>query len=438
MASHIRRLRRLIRNFRNAQNGNVAIIFTIALIPLLGLVGGAIDYSRASAARTAMQAALDATALAMSKEAASLTPGQLNEKAAAYFAAAFNQPDVSGIKLEASQTTGSSGPSVTVTASGAVDAKFLGIMGIDTIPIGSSAKTAWGSAKLRIAFVLDNSGSMGSGGRMTALKAATKNLLTKLKNASTSPGDVQVAIVPFNKYVNAGSGSASAPWVDWSEWDNVNGKCSDDDYKTKSKCESKKKTWTAKSHNDWNGCVTDRDHPYDVQNTTPDTSNSKTLFPAVQGSPCPTTVVPMGYDWASLNTKVESMVSDGYTNQPIGLVWGWHALTEGAPLSSPPIADKKNTEKYVILLSDGENTQNRWHDGWGAEAAINARQKLVCDNIKAAGIQIYSVLLIDGNESVMKDCASKPDMFFKLDAANQVISAFDAIGTNLTKLRLAQ
>ena len=49
------------------------MMFAIMLPVLLTSVGAAIDYSRAANARSAMQAAVDATALMISKEAASLT-----------------------------------------------------------------------------------------------------------------------------------------------------------------------------------------------------------------------------------------------------------------------------------------------------------------------------------------------------------------------------
>ena len=50
--------RRLTRRFRQHEGGNVAIIFCLSLIPICGFVGAAIDYSRASSARVAMQAAV--------------------------------------------------------------------------------------------------------------------------------------------------------------------------------------------------------------------------------------------------------------------------------------------------------------------------------------------------------------------------------------------
>ncbi|MPZ59490.1 MAG: hypothetical protein GEU91_24020 [Rhizobiales bacterium] len=216
VASLVHRLRQHARRLWNAEEGNVAIIFTIALIPIVGLTGAAIDYSRASSVRTAMQAALDATALAMSKDATSLTASALNEKAAAYFAAAFNRPEV--IQISAVYST-EGGSSVTVTGTGSVDTLLMGIMGVNSIPIGSFSKTAWGSTRLRVALVLDTTGSMASAGKMNALKTATKDLLTQLQSAASNNGDVYVSIIPFSKNVNLDSSSHNSNWIDWSDWE---------------------------------------------------------------------------------------------------------------------------------------------------------------------------------------------------------------------------
>ena len=43
-------------------------MFALGLVPVIGIVGAAVDYSRGNAARTAMQASLDATALMLSRE----------------------------------------------------------------------------------------------------------------------------------------------------------------------------------------------------------------------------------------------------------------------------------------------------------------------------------------------------------------------------------
>ena len=86
-----------LRDFRQAQGGNVAIIFGLAAIPVVGLMGAAADYSRATSAKAAMQAAVDATVLMLSKEVSGLTTAQLNDKAFKYVMANFNRPDAKNI-----------------------------------------------------------------------------------------------------------------------------------------------------------------------------------------------------------------------------------------------------------------------------------------------------------------------------------------------------
>ncbi len=76
MTTFVKSIRNRLGAFRSEQDGNVATMFALAIIPIIGFTGAAIDYSRASSVRAAMQAALDATALAMSKEAGTVTQQQ--------------------------------------------------------------------------------------------------------------------------------------------------------------------------------------------------------------------------------------------------------------------------------------------------------------------------------------------------------------------------
>src|SRR5262249_21643558 len=154
-----------------------------------------------------------------------------------------------------------------------------------TIDIGSTSSVNWSNTRLRVALVLDNTGSMAQSGKMDALKTAAKNLLTQLKNAAQVDGDVYVSIVPFGKDVNVGSANYTSSWIDWTDWDAANGTCSKSSYTSKSSCQSHGGNWTPKSHSTWNGCVTDRDQNYDTLNTAP---VAGALFPAEQYASCNT------------------------------------------------------------------------------------------------------------------------------------------------------
>ena len=109
VADHIcGRLRRTWRIFREARGGNVTLTFALALVPLVIAVGSAVDYSRANSIKAAMQAALDSTALAMSKTAGSLNSTDLQTKATAYFNALFTRPDAHDAQITTSYSASAS------------------------------------------------------------------------------------------------------------------------------------------------------------------------------------------------------------------------------------------------------------------------------------------------------------------------------------------
>jgi hypothetical protein len=89
----------------------------------------------------------------------------------------------------------------------------------------------------------------------------------------------------------------------------------------------------------------------------------------------------------------------------------------------------------IILLTDGDNTQNRWTSD---QTEIDKRTKKACANVKAANIQLYTVRVINGNASLLKDCATKPDMYYDVQNAAQLSSVFSQIAKNLANLRLAK
>ena len=515
----VEKLRKCLQNFRSANGGNVAVLFTLATIPMMGLVGAAVDYSRANSARSAMQTAVDATALALSKNISTLTSNQLAQQATDYFNALFGttHPEVGGITITPTYTS-SGGTQLVITGSGTVTTTFMKVMGLSTLNINVSSTVKWGMTRLRVALVLDNTGSMSDSGKITALKTATKNLLSQLQSAASSNGDVYVSIVPFVKDVNVDPVNFSQTWIDWTDWDANNGSCSisgnNDEasctshhtcslsgyysqssctgagtcsragyttqstcvqhhscsntaYTSSSTCTSHGGTWaiatwtpgswnpgvwTHDNHNTWNGCVTDRGDStapnignYDTNVTAPDIAVKATLLPAEQYSPCPHAVMPLNYNWSAMNTLVDNMSPGGNTNQAIGLQLGWMSLVGGGPFPTPPTMDANyNYTKVIILLTDGLNTQDRWYT---SQTSIDAREQLTCNNINAAKITLYTVQVNTGGDptsTLLQHCAGMPgkypdpSKFFLLTSANAMITTFQQIGTELSKLYVAK
>ena len=108
------------------------------------------------------------------------------------------------------------GSQVIVLASSDVKADFMNLMGLNSLKVAVDSQVKWGNTKMRVALALDTTGSMSSDGKMDALKAATKSLLTTLKNAATTNGDVYVSIIPFSKSVNVGKSRYTENWIRWS------------------------------------------------------------------------------------------------------------------------------------------------------------------------------------------------------------------------------
>ncbi|MGH6770305.1 MAG: VWA domain-containing protein [Xanthobacteraceae bacterium] len=444
--SFVERLRTLMHAFRASQRGNVAMTFALATIPMIGFVGAAVDYSRGNLAKAAMQAAVDSTALMLSKDAQNLTTSQLNQKASDIFKALFTRLDVTGITVTPTYTNPSGGNyKLTVAATGKVATSFTKVIGQQNLNIDVSSQVLWGMKKLELALALDNTGSMASSNKMTELKKAAKNLLMTLKTAAKKDEDIRIAIIPFAREVNVGTSNINATWLRWDEWEAENGGSGGGGMFCIFGWCWNGTSWVpqgsggsgSSNHSSWNGCVMDRDQDYDVLDTAPSTSIKATLFPAKQASNCPVSLLPLtpvSSQHGTLVSKIESMTPVGNTNVTIGLAWGWHALTPNSPLTEGT-APSPEIDKVIILLTDGQNTENRWST---SQSEIDARTKKVCDSVKAAGIKLYTVRVIDGNEALLKACATKPDMYFNVSSATQLDGVFSAISKNLAKLHIAK
>ena len=515
------RLRELLREFGSARAGNVAITFAIGSIPLIGFVGAAVDYSRANSVKAALQSALDSTTLKLGRQYYSLTGQALQDQGATIFASLFNRSDAKSPTITVKTIQGGTG--IEADASTTVDTTFLNIVGVKTMQVDASSTTEFAAqSSLRVALVLDNTGSMSQAGKMDALKTATKNMLAKLKSAAATDGDVYVSIVPFVKDVNVGTSNASQPWVLWDDgtdqsWDGSGGTCSVAGFSPRSVCEqqgtcsnptyttqatctatttgtcsisgyttqstctaagvcSKKwyttkwkcishygtwtggkwtagssggiwtpAVWTPTSHSTWTGCVVDRGDSggpdpgnYDTNNALPDPDIDATNYVPENYSSCPQAAMGLSYNWSTMNTLVDNMSPAGNTNQAIGLQLGWMSLTPGGVFDVPAMTSGVTYAQHIVLLTDGLNTEDRWYKD---QPSIDARQQILCQNIKAAGITLWTIQVDTGGDpksTLLQNCASDSSKAYFLTSASQIISTFDDISFKIVKLHLAR
>lgn len=415
-------------------------MFGLTLIPVVGFVGAAYDYARAASARARLQAAVDMAALAASRLPSTTTQSAFDAEISRMVSAYAGSSAGASVTATSARETNK----ITVAATATVNTTLASVL-TKYIPISAESTVQWGNTRLRVALALDVTGSMGQSGKLSAMKTAAKNLLAQLKTAATADGDVYVSIIPFAKDVNVGASNRNEPWVKWSgssdTWDEsnqTNGECSKNRYDTRSSCLEAGKIWTP-DHSKWNGCVMDRDQNYDTTNTAPTTWS--TNFPAEQYASCPVALMGLSYDWTGLTDKIESLSAGGSTNQSIGLAWAFQSLT-AAPFTIPALDPKYQYKQVIILLSDGLNTQNRvYGNGATHSTQVDARQRILCDNVKASGIKLYTVQVnTDGapTSALLQSCASDASGFFLLTSADQIITTFNQIGTELSQLRVSK
>jgi hypothetical protein len=192
--------------------------------------------------------------------------------------------------------------------------------------------------------------------------------------------------------------------------------------------------WTPNARSTWTGCIMDRNQSYDANMTAP--TSSATNFPAENAASCvPSEMIgDLNHNWSNLRDQTEDMVAGGNTNQTIGLAWAMMTQADSEPFNAPSLPEF--TTRYIILMSDGKNTQNRWTS---SQSSIDSRMSAACTSAKAAGFVIYSIYVDTGGagtSSVMQNCASDSSKYYALTTAGGLVTAFNQIGQEITKLRV--
>ena len=194
------------RSFCKDQRGNFAVMFALTMVPIFGIVGAAVDYSRASEVHAKLAEALDAGVLAVGSQ-------PKMSDAAAYkivndWVSAHLGPGYDGYWHLNSVTLGKDG-TILASASGGIDTTLGRLLGVDEIPIDTTSEAIRSMGKVEVALVLDNTGSM-RGTKLTKLKEAAHALVDELVAATENPEDLKIALVPFSQTVNVGATNRTA------------------------------------------------------------------------------------------------------------------------------------------------------------------------------------------------------------------------------------
>ncbi len=404
----------LMKRFAADQKGTVAAMLAIAAVPLFIAAGAAIDFVRLTAAQTHVQAALDASALA----AASMKDATDAERIA-YAGATFdlNVKQGAAASLEPTAAFQVIEEKIVSTASLQMPTAFMSLAGIDMM--NGSSQSEVGiilDKKAEVVLVLDYSGSMGeeAGGsiKYEAMRDAASALVEDLEK--TDPDKVKFGLVPFSHHVYTTLPSGHV---------------------------------LGASGSTWTGCTQDRQYPANVSASTPtgDTSTqwNQPMAPDHAAWGCD------GYIANNLKTvdltDNAKIVSDqlaimkpyAWTHIALGVEFGYHMLSPNAPYTNGVAFNDKGTQKFMVVLTDGMQTEPAFGPGGSRNVAHGeANLEKLCESAKAEGITIIT-LAFDLDDTTtrkrLQDCATDPDKDFMVaDSSADLATAFESVKAAIT------
>lgn len=411
----IKRIASKLKAFAANQKGTTAVTFALSIVPLLLAGGAAIDYVRYADAQTKLQAALDSGALAVAVSA-NLSDSQRMKAGKAAF-----ENNLQSARIDTDAVYSSfkiNGTKVSAKAILTLPSGLMTLAGLSQMEIGVETQINVPEVKkAEIALVLDYSGSMSevSGGetKYVAMKNAAKKLISDLETAN--PTKVKIGLVPFSHHV----------------------------YVTLPEKYILGKTGTGS----WTGCTQDRRYPHNLTDTTPEPTDDNTkwghAFAKVHASdgcapyaPKGLKVAPLTSDFGKLRTQLDAMRPYAWTHIALGAEFGYHLLSPNEPFTEGVAYGDKKTNKIMVLLTDGRQTEPSFGSGVRSVAQGESNLERICQNAKDSGITIITMafdLQDKDTRARLENCSSDPDKnFFVAEDSAELASAFKEVTTQIT------
>jgi Flp pilus assembly protein TadG len=410
-----------LKRFMASQKGTVAVFTGIAAIPMFFAVGSAVDFVRLQTAQTHMQVALDAAALM----GASMK-GATDDQRIAAAQKSFKVNTVNGPAGKMTPEAEFKVVDEVLVATGQIEvpSAFMHLAGIDIMDgIARAEVNILKDKKAEIVMVLDYSGSMGNPlngkTKYKVMRDAASKLVTDL--SKSDPDNVKFGLVPFSNHVYTTMPGA----------------------------------YVLAGGGTWTGCTQDRKSPFNVTDATPTGSaGSKWGQVMLSAADDPTDdndqvkygcegyvtnnlkTVDLTNKFKDITDQFKIMKPYAYTHIALGVEFGYHMLSPNAPFTQGAAYTDKDTKKFLVVLTDGEQTTGGF--GPSSRTVKDGNDNLVqlCKNAKADKITVMTMAFdLDDPATVgrLQGCAtdSSKDFFVAKDA-DALAAAFESIKDAVT------
>jgi|GEM_PF-296011 hypothetical protein len=328
---------------------------------------------------------------------------------------------------------------------------------------------------VEISMVLDISGSMSWNNKMENLQEAADTFVDAVINPSTQDL-VSISVVPYAEHVSAGEDIMAefnvdrthnySHCIDFEQDDfnrttmGVNGNGWPKQYE-----QAQHFYWGSTSWNDRSNPVCRYGNHDDIEAFSQDVPELKRKIAGL--TPNGNTSIFLGMKWAA------GLLDPGF--QPRNASLARKGKTDPVFANRPVAFDDRETLKTVILMTDGQNTSSKrinpqvyqntshyahWNSNsfdWWVNRNVRSNERYlwsqskywpdygdsllsnVCSAAKQNNIVIWSIgfEVTDHSANVMRDCASSPSHFFRVEGV-EIKEAFSAIARQINQLRLTQ
>ncbi|MCX7560848.1 Tad domain-containing protein [Sulfitobacter sp. F26204] len=464
------------RAFAKEEDG-IITAFACFMIFMMLLIGGiGVDMMRHEMERTRIQAVADRAVLAAADLDQTLDPTSVVQD---YFAKSGMADFVSQVSVD----QGLNYRTVTVDASTTINTQFMDFMGVDTLNVPAISAAEEKVNKVEISMVLDISGSMRYNDKMPNLREAAGAFLDAVLKPENEDL-ISVSVIPYTAQVNAGEDifdlmdvQQDHSWsycIDFTDADFNNSAI----YAGFGGSEPYKHMQHFDVSGSFNGQSSGTDN---ISNPGCPKRDFETIYPFSQNK-------------ALLKARINQFQPRANTAIHLGMKWGvgmldpeWQSFNAVLPdidaafrsrpaaYSDPDVPGSNETLKTIILMTDGENvtTQrindnyyanyNHWRHwsnyplNWYLNRYVRSRDHWkwkytkytpghadsllsnICDAAKDNNIVIWSIgfEVTDHGADVMRDCASSPSHFFRVEGV-EIKEAFESIARQINQLRLTQ
>ena len=503
------------------QRGNVAILFAVSIIPLIGLLGGAVDATRQARHKVEIQNAMDAAALALTKRGAK-DDADADRFVNDYIGAMVRADAMLALEpFDAVKTERGyivRGEGAMKTAFLPVIGMQTLPLNLESEVSMSTMRYEVALALDNTGSMLERDRSNPRRTKLDALKEASNDLVDILYEDSGAQDRVDMALVPFGTAVNIRGDAFKAEWLD-ATGAGLGSHQNDSYDRTVSRLDIFDALSNGRKGPDglptaWKGCVEARAGARDTDDTEPgrDASTRFTPYLSPDGADgggrgweysnsylndgtggsgsaldrlrntdkyfrpivtarvdpfstkdgpnqsCGSPVVELNSDRKRMHDAINAMQATGYTHIPQGLAWGWRVLSPGEPFDQGAPYEDTETQKVLVLLSDGKNTFPETYTSYGYRAGgrlaaseasgirrLNDKVSTVCAAVKAKGIRLYMILLEENDAAtrrIFEDCASVNDkgetLYFEVPDGDALKVAFAKIGEDMLSIHLSR